>query len=584
MDKRWNLDVLYTGFDSPELASDIKKAEELTNKEDILISSLTVETENLGTKILEYLKMNDTLNDLISGIYSFGSLNYSVDTSHIEAAKLVEKIQSFIPRLTLLGAKSVLLLKDITDLDNLIKTTEGLEDYRFILESSKKEAKYLLSEKEELLLAEMTNTGSQAWVKLQNKIVSTLTGTYEGKEETITVLRSKAYEADSDVRRKAYEAELAAYKKADASSAACLNAIKGEVITVANKRGYESPLDMTLLTSRMDKETLDAMITAIQEYLPEFRRYLKKKAEILGHTNGLPFYDLFAPLGNVEMRYNYDEARDFIVKQFSTFSDKLGQFAKNAFDNDWLDPFPREGKVAGAFCANLHSIKQSRVMSNFTGSFSDMTTLAHELGHGYHGECLKDALPANSDYPMPLAETASIFCETIVFNAALASASKEEKQVVIENELMGATQVIVDIYSRYLFETALLEKRKTASLSVDELKEIMITAQKEAYGDALDPEKLHPYMWMCKPHYYYASRNFYNFPYAFGQLFAQGLYALYQKDNATFVKKYDELLLATGCNNIHDVLGIVDIDSHNPDFFRHSLELIKGRIDEFVAL
>lgn len=584
MDKRWNLNTLYSSFDSPELLADIDKMNAVVVETMAFIDSFDISSEDAPSKMLEFLKKSDDIEDLVGNIYSYAELTYQVDTSNMTAAKLVEQVQAVLPQFSLLEAKVKLLLKAIPDLDAFIAKEAGLEDYRYNLTSGKKAAEHLLSTEEELMLAELQTTGSQAWVKLQNTIVSTLTGDLNGEETSLIVLRSKAYEADPQVRKDAFEAELKAYEKQDASSAACLNAIKGEVITVAKKRGYDSPLEMTLETSRMHKETLDAMMSAIEEYLPYFRKYLRKKAEMLGHKNGLPFYDLFAPVGDVEMRYTYDEARDFVVKQFSSFSDKLGKFGAHAFDNDWIDPFPRDGKVAGAFCANLHGIRESRVMSNFTGSFNDMTTLAHELGHGYHGDCLKDALTTNANYPMPLAETASIFCETIVFNAALKDATPEEATVILENELLGATQVIVDIYSRYLFETELFEKRKTASLSVDELKEAMTNAQIKAYGEGLDPETLHPYMWMCKPHYYYASSNFYNFPYAFGLLFAKGLYALYQKDPSGFIPKYDDLLLATGCNNIHDVLKIVDIDSHKPDFFKGSLEIIKEGIDKFVSL
>jgi pepF/M3 family oligoendopeptidase len=468
-------------------------------------------------------------------------------------------------------------------LDDFIQSAPGLDAFQFVLSEAKKASQFLLSAPEELLLAQMKNTGSSSWSKLQNQIVSTLTGFFEGQEQTITVLRSKAYDASRHVRKEAFEAELLAYKKKETESCACLNAIKGEVIMESKKRGYDSPLHKTLVSSRMDKETLDAMMLAIKEYLPYFRQYLTKKATLLGHEAGLPFYDLFAPIGDVDMRYSYEEACAFITQQFSSFSETLGQFAQNAFDHHWIDVYPREGKVAGAFCANLHSIKESRIMTNFSGSFNDLSTLAHELGHGYHGYCLKDALSLNSEYPMPLAETASIFCETIVFNAALKTATPEEALVILENSLMGSTQVIVDIYSRYLFETTLFENRENASLSVDELKEAMTKAQIEAYGEGLNAETLHPYMWMCKPHYYSAGTSFYNFPYAFGLLFAKGLYALYQKDPGSFVNKYDELLLATGCNSIHDVLKIVGIDSHQPDFFRNSLELIKQEIIQFIS-
>jgi len=311
---------------------------------------------------------------------------------------------------------------------------------------------------------------------------------------------------------------------------------------------------------------------------------MRKKASMLGHEGGLPVYDMAAPMGGTDKEYTFDEARDFIVEKFGSFSDELGNFALNAFNEKWIDAKMREGKVGGAFCANLHGIKESRIMSNFAGAFSDVTTLAHELGHGYHGDCLKNATNMNSEYPMPLAETASIFCETIVMNAALETATPDEAISIVEHSLQEASAVIVDILSRYIFETELFEKRKEASLSVDELKDAMLRAQKEAYGDGLDHDNLHPYMWACKPHYYEAGMNFYNFPYAFGLLFAKGLYARYLEEGDDFVSKYKSLLFETGKNDIRGVLATVGVDSSDINFWRGSLDIIKKDIDTFLAL
>ncbi len=326
------------------------------------------------------------------------------------------------------------------------------------------------------------------------------------------------------------------------------------------------------------------MLEAMRESLPDFHKYYRKKAEILGHENGLPFYDLFAPIGKLDMKFTYEEARDYIVKNFRTFSDKMADFADNAFENRWIDAEQREGKRGGAFCSNLFPIGQSRILSNFSGSFSSMTTLAHELGHGYHGLCLNDESILNCNYTMPIAETASIFCETIVMNAALKEATPEQAFSILEMSISDAGQVIVDIYSRFLFESELFHTRKDHSLSVDELKGIMIQAQKDAYGDGLDHNYLHPYMWINKPHYYFASRNFYNFPYAFGLLFAKGVYAEYLKRGQEFVPEYDKLLSATGKNTITDVARMVGIDIQSIDFWRSSLDLIRADIDKFVEL
>jgi pepF/M3 family oligoendopeptidase len=334
----------------------------------------------------------------------------------------------------------------------------------------------------------------------------------------------------------------------------------------------------------MDEETLNAMLSAMKESLPAFHKFYRKKGELLGHKNGLPFYDIFAPMGSSDKKYTYDDARSFIVKNFRTFSDKLANFADNAFENRWIDAEPRDGKRGGAFCSNLHSIKESRILANFNESFDNAITIAHELGHGYHGDCLKDEYFLNSDYPMPIAETASIFCETIVKNAALKEANDDEAFAILEGDISDAGQVIVDIYSRYLFESELFKRRANSSLSVKELKEIMQNAQKEAYGDGLDPDFLHPCMWVNKPHYYYAGANFYNFPYAFGLLFAKGLYAEYLKRGQEFVKDYDRLLTVTGKMSIADVAATMGINVRSIDFWRSSLKLVEKDIEKFISL
>ena len=581
--KQWNLDVLYTSFEDPKLSTDQNTVSQLIDKAQNYINEDLKGPKSIEEKILGYYKLMDSIGAVLEALGNFGQLTYSVDTKNANALKLIEKVESYDPILTLVTVGYKKWLVTLSDLNSTINNAPLLKPYQFAILSALDDAQYMLSDAEESLLAHMRNTGSNAWNKLQESTLASLTATVDKDTLPISIVRSLAYDQDEGKRRRAYEAELESYKKIDSISAAALNAIKGEVITVARKRGYTSPLEMTLKDARMDQETLDAMMTAIVEYLPHFRAYLKKKATLLGHENGLPFYDLFAPIGNVHMTYTYEEAQEFIITNFTTYSPVLGDFAKRAFEMDWIDPFPKEGKASGAFCSNIHCVSESRIMSNFNNNFNDVSTLAHELGHGYHGECLRDEVQTNSDYPMPLAETASIFCETIVNNAALTHATKDEAVVIVENAIMSACQVIVDIYSRYRFETKLFEHRNNASLSVDELKSMMLDAQKEAYWDGLDHDYLHPYMWVCKPHYYSADYNFYNFPYAFGLLFAKGLYAMYLDNQKTFIPKYDALLKATGSSNIKDVLSIVGIDAHNPDFFRASLELIKKDIDLFLT-
>lgn len=584
---RWSLNELYSSFDSNEFKEDVKKLEQLISELNYW-SDEGLDKNNAVKTIEEYLKFSIEISSLFTKLASFASLTSSVDAKNEEALIYQNKLSVMGTELTKPGVVFQSFIGEIDNLDEIIESSPLLEEHKFHLSEIKIKSKYMLSEKEEVLISKMTNTGSTAWTNLQNKITSTLTVDIilDEKEQKLPLpaVRNLAYHKDSNVRKTAYDAEQAAYKKIEESSAAALNGIKGEVLTITKLRGYTHPLDEVLVQSRMDKETLDAMMTAIEEFLPVFHKYFRKKAELLGHENGLPFYDMFAPMGNVDRTFTYESAMKYVVDNFRTFSDKLANYAQGAYDKNWMDVEPREGKRGGAFCSNLHPIKESRIMANFDGSFSNMTTLAHELGHGYHGSNLIDESILNSKYPMPIAETASIFCETIVMNAALKEASSEEAFGILESSISDAGQVIVDIYSRYLFETELFERRSDHPLSVNEFKEIMLDAQKKAYGNGLDHKVLHPYMWINKTHYYSAGRNFYNFPYAFGLLFSKGLYAEYLKRGDSFVDEYDALLNATGKNNIKDVAKRMNIDVSDPEFFRNSLRLIEKDIEAFIEI
>lgn len=588
MDMRWNLDKLYTSFDDQGYREDLQRTEQEIAEFKSLSQSCLHSVENKQEKLEYYIAARTRLTNIFTKLMTYCALVISTNARDETALREMDKLQLLYNELTEPSVRFEKWLADLEDLDLVIRSSPILKDHAYFIKKIVENSKYTLSQELESLIANMTNTGSRAWAKLQNKLVSTLLVDIEkdGKIEKVPlpVVRNMAYDPDPLVRKRAYEAELAAYKKIEESSAACLNGIKGEVITIARLKGYSSPLQEALINSRLDHEALDAMLEAMRESLPDFHSYYMKKAQILGHQKGLPFYDLFAPIGKEDMRFTYDEAKDYIISNFRTFSDKLANYALFAFENRWIDAEPREGKQGGAFCSNIHPIGESRILANFDGSFYSVSTLAHELGHGYHGYCLKDESILNAFYTMPIAETASIFCETIVKKAAIKDASPQQAFGILERSISDAGQLIVDIYSRFLFESELFEIRKEYALSVNQLKDAMIRAQKSAYGQSLDHDYLHPYMWINKSHYYQANRNFYNFPYAFGLLFGNGVYAQYLKRGQEFIPDYDRLLNATGRMDIADLTQMVGIDVRSIDFWRDSLKLIKEDIDRFIKI
>lgn len=571
----WTLEDLYPSFESQEFKQDVESYKALKGK----FESLTLEDSIEG--ITQVVKLLEESTVLTGRLYNYIHLTLATDTTHETATQVEVQLAGVSADLQATYAK---VSKFLGTIQTDITTDPFLVEYRYYFEEAKKDAAHLLSDELEEVLAKMSISGGKAWSQLFDFMWSSAQGEYKGEVVTLSEIRGKAYDSDAEVRKSAYEAELKMYDAIKEPIAFSLNHIKKEVLTTSQLRGFESPLAHTLEASRMSRETLDALLEAIREYLPNFRKYLRHKGALLGHENGLPFYDLFAPVGNSSRTFTVEESKDYLIENFKTFSADLAEMTEEFFDKHYIDFYPRKGKVGGAFCANLPMIKQSRVLTNFTGSLSDVVTLAHELGHAYHGLHIENHRPLNQDYSMPVAETASTFNENIIMNTAIKEASDEEKIALIESQLQDTTQIIVDIYSRYLFETAVFENREQSFMFSKDLEEMMLSAQKEAYGDGLDQAYLHPYMWACKPHYYSTGLSFYNFPYAFGGLFSKGLYAIYQEQPEGFVEKYQELLRATTVSSVEDTAKVLGVDVSTPEFWKKALAEVAESIEAFIAL
>jgi len=587
MNLNWNLEKLYPSFDSKELLEDKKKLEHLLDS--------TIQWANKTLKVIDtstlenYIQKSIEIVKLMEKLFAFGQLSFSVNVKNEKALELIEFCEKLLIKEKEIDVLFKEAIKNCANLDKLIENSVLLKEHEFFLLEEKQWANRLLSKEEELVMEKMKNTGSRAWEKLQDTLTSTLEVEYKNPNGNIEYLplstvRNFAYDSNRDVRKNAYKAELKAYKHIEVSVASALNSIKAQAILENELRGFDSVLDSTLAKSRMNKETLDAMLEAMKEALPHFAKFLKRKAKIISNKDSLDFYDLFAPIGQAKLEFTELEAKDLILENFYVFSKRLGDMATKAFNDNWVDFKPKEGKLGGAFCYNLHSIKESRILGNFTGNFSDVITLAHELGHAYHGEILNNESILNSDYSMPIAETASIFCESIVKKSILDKINDNDRISILEQDISDSLQVIVDIYSRFLFENKLIIERKHSSLSVEKIKEFMLNSQKEAYLDGLNHDSLHEYMWLCKGHYYSAELNYYNFPYAFGLLFSKGLYSIYLENKDFFVGKYDELLALTGKNTLEDIGKFIGIDLSKKEFWEKSINLIIADIDKFMEL
>ncbi|MCR5552547.1 MAG: M3 family oligoendopeptidase [Oscillospiraceae bacterium] len=583
MNKEWDLSPLYTGLESPEFLADFAALEALSAEFNALCADLPA--ENRGEAIRKVLTLQEKIAEKAHRLYSYAELRSAVNTGDEGAVNATAKLQKLLSDSSAAEAAFRIYVGKTEGLDDLIAADPFLGEYAYLLRTMQDDAKYTLDEKVEEALAKMNLSGGSAWENLQAYLTSTVTADYRGKKLTLSAVRNLAYDPDPAVRKDAYEAEVACYDKIRDGVCFALNSLKQQVTTECELRKGGSPLEMTLRASRMKKTTLDAMIRAIEEYLPVFWKYLRAKAKLLGYEGGLKWWDLFAPMGKNTATYTVEDAKQYLLDHFRPFAPDMADMMARAFDEAWIDFYPHAGKVGGAFCANLPMIRQSRVLTNFDGAFGDIVTLAHELGHAYHGMMIEEHRPLNLDYSMPVAETASTFNETVVMNAALDEATDPEVKLgLLESQLQDTTQIMCDIMSRYWFETAVFEKAKQGFAFPDELCEMMKQAQKRGYGDGLDLDTLNPYMWVCKSHYYSAGLSFYNFPYAFGGLFAAGLYAQYRREGEAFLPKYRALLKATTVSSVEDVARMADIDLGDVNFWRSSLEIFKDRVEQFLKL
>ena len=596
---RWDLSNVYPALDSEQFKKAFADLKFQLNAIDAYIVDHKISrapankpetaTGEVKSAIDEYLALTNAALRLYSTLHAYVGSYVSTDSYNTIAKRLQSELEMVGVRLQ----KQEVFFKGWVGtiaslLPQALAQAGVAQAHGFYLRETAEQSRFLMTDAEESLAADLELSGSNAWGKLQGTVCSQISVDFEleGKKQKlpITALQNLNTHYDPEIRRRAYEAELAAWEVVREPLAAALNGVKGSVNTLEKRRGRIDALHASLDASRIDRDTLNTMMATMQESFPIFRRYLLAKAKLLGGDK-LPWWDLFAPVGKSERRYSWAETEKLLVTQFRTFSARLAMLAQKAFDNHWIDAEPRNGKRGGGFCMGVPGVEESRILCNFDGSLEQVSTVAHELGHAFHNECQVGKTIVQRITPMTLAETASIMNETIISNAVLSeAANREEELAILETSLTGATQLVVDITSRFLFEKEVFERRVNSELSADDFCEIMLRCQKATYGEALDERFLHKYMWAWKGHYYIPSFSFYNYPYAFGLLFGTGLYSIYKERGRPFVKDYEALLASTGEATPMKLAQRFEIDLRKPGFWRSSLKVIEENVQRYVRL
>ncbi|MCY8086245.1 M3 family oligoendopeptidase [Bacillus sonorensis] len=582
----WDLDVFFKGGSD---SSDFRDyAEEIKT----LLSSFQEKADALDGGKPDIGKLKDAI-----GLFEKIDVKIRQSQAYVgclqaqDMADLKANVLNFeVTRLTAEFQKVLVMFDNkLADMDDADWKTvlKECSDIAYILNERRTRVKEKLGINQETLIEELAVDGYHAWGDLYDSIIGQIQIPYEedGKTEILSVGQANnlTSKPDRNIRRAVSKNLDHAWEQHADLFSSTLNHLAGFRLSVYQARGWDDVLKEPLAVNRMKRETLDAMWQVIIDHKKPFADYLSRKASLLG-LERLDWYDVDAPIGSSAKEYSYDEAASFITSQFETFGKKLSSFSEKSFKDRWIEAENRSGKRPGGFCANFPDSGQSRIFMTYSGSASNVSTLAHELGHAFHQDVIMGVRPLNRGYAMNVAETASTFAEMIAADAALKQAgSEEEKLVLLEDKVQRSVAFFMNIHARFLFETRFYEERKNGVVSVTRLNELMEEAQREAFCGALG--EYHPYFWASKLHFYITSIPFYNFPYTFGYLFSLGIYARALKEGRDFEEKYIALLKDTACMSVEDLaMKHLGADLTKRDFWEEAIQPALRDVEAFLKM
>jgi oligoendopeptidase F len=440
-------------------------------------------------------------------------------------------------------------------------------------------APFTMGSAEEGLAADLGVDGIHAWGRLYDRIAGQLTFHMAhpgGRGERLPMSRWRALLAHPDpaVRRAAFEGGTRAWASVEEVCAAALNAMAGARLTLYRRRGIAGVLDPALRRMGIRKESLEAMYTAIHAHLDLPRRIFRTKAAFWG-GDGIGFYEREAGLpSGGSAAIGWEEAVHMASRAFEAAYPALARHLRLMVERRWVDAAPRPGKRPGAFCTDSPVTEEQRIFMTFEGGLNDVTTLAHEAGHAWHSRLLKGRRPFARRYPMTLAETASIFAEQILAQGIYADAAvaEDEKRRMLDAEVCGAAVLLLDITVRFEFERDFLAERAEGEVGVSRLKALMADTQQRIFGPALRSDGADPLFWASKLHFYISDLTFYNFPYTFGFLLARRLVDRFRREGASFLKRYEAFLAASGEAPVESVAaGTLGVDLTDPGFWESAI-------------
>jgi len=590
----WDLTSYFAQFDGPEmrrfkeaLRSDVASL----HKQAAALPPLSEESADPWEQVLV---RNEDLARRLSHLSSYISCLASSDARN--EAYLKEEAELARQRAELAKVRIELLraVKHVSDaVFSSFTARNALAGAEHYLTRLREEARQMMVAEKEILATDLAVDGIQAWGRLYGTISSKLEFQMvypDGKSQRLPMSqrRSLTDHPDRRIRKAAFEGGNAAWQTVEDVAAAALNAIGGTRLTLNRHRGVEHFLDIALFQASIGRKTLDALFEALFANIELPRRILRAKAKQMGQS-GVAWFDIGAPLDLPnQTKLSWDKAKSTVKQSFMRAYPALGRFfQEQVIGKSWVDWEPRPGKRPGGFCTSSMLSKESRIFMTYNDSLGDVLTLAHESGHAFHGYVMREIRPYGRGYPMTLAETASTFGEQILINGLLddPAVSETQKAMMLDAEVGHGAIYLLDIPVRYEFERAFYEERKSGELSVSRLKELMVESQRRVLGDVLEPGGEDPYFWASKLHFYITGITFYNFPYTFGFLLSRALYALFKKEGAYFLRKYEEFLRLTGSDTAENVVQrSLGRNLEDPEFWTEAIRSLEGPLNRLETL
>jgi pepF/M3 family oligoendopeptidase len=565
----WNLTRLYKNAEDPQIAKDFQF---MRNWNESVKGRLAPDA--FDPRVWEQIlgEMEET-SSLLSHLSCFVSNVNALRPQEISHQKLQGDFMVLSSEYSQVKAAFNAFLKNLGDVEfETFKARPTLKGLEFYLEDSRKKASYKTEAEKENLMTDMDLTGAFSWEELYSRLIASIKfkAVVQGEEKEYSMSQRRTLTEDPSpaIRKEVFHKSNAELGKQATTFAFCLNGIVGSRLTKMRHRRRDDFLEIGLAQGRMGQESLEALWEACRRMKPQMQSYLRWKEKFLGRAFG--YYDMDAPLGkSEEQRFTWDQAWQMVTESFSLYP-RLRDYAQTMLSEGHIEATLDPRKSPGGFCSGSQKINKSFVYMSYGGSMGDVLTLAHEIGHAFHSEVLKTERVFHGNYPMTLAETASTFAEALMNQALLKSPllSEKQKQDLKVSELNRHAAFLTDIPTRFEFEKNFHEERKKGFVPSSRITDLMLSAQKNWWGEWIEKEELDPFFWISKMHFYIVGVEFYNYPYTVGFLLSRLLSERFIADPEGFAPTYEAFLRETGRMSVEAVVQrVLGEDTRRPEFW-----------------